>query len=104
MTELEAKQQTDPGDCAVVPLGIAHAVLCEPGFLRMVPGEAERDKVIFIKSSRGEYLGSRLSRIQPNEIYLQINKAGATSDVMIPFTEIMEIQVRQKDPAAAPSH
>jgi quercetin dioxygenase-like cupin family protein len=37
MTELEAKQQTDPGDCAVVPLGIAHAVLCEPGFLRMVP-------------------------------------------------------------------
>ena len=74
------------------------------GFLRMVPGEAERDKVIFIKSSRGEYLGSRLSRIQPNEIYLQINKAGATSDVMIPFTEIMEIQVRQKDPATAPSH
>jgi hypothetical protein len=37
MTELEARQQTDPGDCALVPLGIAHAVLCEPGFLRMVP-------------------------------------------------------------------
>ena len=37
MTELEARQQTDPGDCAIVPLGIAHAVLCEPGFLRMVP-------------------------------------------------------------------
>jgi hypothetical protein len=37
MTELEARQPTDPGDCAVVPLGIAHAVLCEPGFLRMVP-------------------------------------------------------------------
>jgi mannose-6-phosphate isomerase-like protein (cupin superfamily) len=37
MTELEARQQTDPGDCALVPLGISHAVLCEPGFLRMVP-------------------------------------------------------------------
>jgi len=74
------------------------------GFLRMVPGEEERDKVIYIRSARGEHIGSRLSRIQPNEIYLQVNKGGATSDVMIPFVDIMEIQVRQKEATAAPSH
>jgi hypothetical protein len=64
------------------------------GFLRLVPGEAERDKVIYIKSARGEHVGPRLSRIQPNELYLQIRDGGATADVMIPFNEIYEVQVR----------
>ena len=37
LTELEAEQETLPGACALVPLGIAHSVLCDPGFLRVVP-------------------------------------------------------------------
>ena len=67
------------------------------GFLKMVPGEAERDKVIFIKSARGEYTGQRLSKIEPNELFLQIRKGPATEDVMIPFSEIYEITVKHKD-------
>jgi hypothetical protein len=67
------------------------------GFLRMVPGEAEKDKVIYIKSARGEHIGNRFSRIMPNEVHLQIQKGGATSDAIIPFTEIYEIQVRPKE-------
>jgi hypothetical protein len=66
------------------------------GFLKMVPGEAERDKVIFIKSARGEYTGARLSKIEPNELYLQIKKGGVSEDVMIPFSEIFEVQVKQQ--------
>jgi hypothetical protein len=64
------------------------------GFLRMVPGEAEKDKVLYIKSARGEHVGARLSRIDPNELYLQIREGVATSDVMIPFHEIYEVQIR----------
>lgn len=64
------------------------------GFLKMVPGEAERDKEIFVKSARGEYVGQRLTRIEPNEVYLQIRKGAVTEDVMIPFNEIYEVQVR----------
>ena len=67
------------------------------GFLKMVPGEAERDKVIHIKSARGEFTGQRLSKIEPNEFYLQIRKGTATEDVMIPFTEVFEITVKHKD-------
>ena len=67
------------------------------GFLRMVPGEDEKDKVIYIKSARGEHVGSRFSRIMPNEVHLQVQKGEATSDVIIPFGEIYEIQVRPKD-------
>lgn len=36
LTELEAKTATPVGTCALVPLGIAHSVLCDPGFLRFV--------------------------------------------------------------------
>src|SRR4030095_4385547 len=57
------------------------------GFLRMIPGEAERNKVIYVKSARGEHVGSRISRIQPNEICLQVMKGGAAADVLIPFSE-----------------
>ena len=67
------------------------------GFLRVVPGEAEKDKVIYIKSARGEHTGSRLTRIQPNELFLQVQKGDATSDVIIPFAEIYEIQIRPKE-------
>ncbi len=67
------------------------------GFLKMVPGEAERDKVIYIKSARGEHTGHRLSKVEPNELYLQVKKGNATEDVMIPFSEIFEVQVKHKD-------
>ena len=67
------------------------------GFLRVVPGDAEKDKIICIKSARGEHTGSRLTRIQSNELFLQVQKGDATADVIIPFTEIVEVQVRPKD-------
>jgi hypothetical protein len=67
------------------------------GFLKMVPGEAEKDKIIHIKSARGEYTGQRLSKIEPNELFLQVRKGVATEDVMIPFSEIYEVTVKHKD-------
>ncbi len=72
------------------------------GFLKVVPGDAEKDKEIFVKAARGEYVSTHLTRIQPNEIILQVHKGDATSDVIVPFTEIYEIQVRPK--AVAPPH
>src|SRR5262245_47326117 len=67
------------------------------GFLRVVPSEAEKDMILLIKSARGEYVGQRISRVMPNEIYLQVSKGGASSYVILPFNEITEIQVRHKD-------
>lgn len=67
------------------------------GFLRMVPSDAEKDMVINIKSARGEYLGNRISKLQPEDLTLQYHRGTATSDVTIPFTEIQEVTVRHKD-------
>ncbi len=67
------------------------------GFLRIVPSEAEKDMVICVRSARGEHSGPRISRVMPNELALQVSKAGATADVIIPYSEIQEVQIRHKE-------
>jgi hypothetical protein len=67
------------------------------GFFRLVPSEAERDMVIHIKSGRGDFTGRRITRITPTELYLQVFHDNATADEMIPFVEVMEVQIRHKD-------
>ena len=67
------------------------------GFLKMVPGDAEKDMVIYIRSARGEHSGNRLTRILQNEIHLQVAKGEATADVIIPFGDIYEVQVKPKE-------
>lgn len=67
------------------------------GFLKVVPGDAEKDMVIFIRSARGEHSGNRLTRILQNELHFQVAKGDATADVIIPFAEIYEVQVKPKD-------
>jgi hypothetical protein len=66
-------------------------------FLRVTPSEAEKDMVLFIKSSRGEYTGNRITRITPDSLLLHVVKAGASQDVDIPFMEISEVHVKHKD-------
>ena len=67
------------------------------GFFRVIPTEAEKDLVLVVKASRGQFTGSRISRITPNELYLQVVNNNVSADEMIPFAEIAEVQVRHKD-------
>lgn len=67
------------------------------GFFRVVPTEAEKDLVLLIKASRGQFVGRRISRITPNELGLEIVKNNVTAEEAIPFLEIAEVQIRHKD-------
>lgn len=67
------------------------------GFLRMVPSDAEKDMLISVKSSRGEYVGNRISKLQPDDLTLQYHRGTASSEVTIPFMEIQEVMIRHKD-------
>jgi hypothetical protein len=67
------------------------------GFFRLVPGDAEKDMVVYVQSSRGEFVGKRITRVTPNELYLQVFKNDVTADEMIPFVEVIEVQIRHKD-------
>ena len=68
-----------------------------PNFFGVVRREANRDMVLVIKSSRGEYAGERISRIAANDLHLQVKRGHATEEVMIPFVEVQEVRLKHKD-------
>jgi len=67
------------------------------GFFRVVLSEADKDLLIHIKAARGDFVGKRITRVTPSELYLQVFKENVTADEMIPFVEIVEVQIRHKD-------
>jgi hypothetical protein len=67
------------------------------GFFRVIPSEAEKDLVLVITSSRGEFVGRRITKITAGDLCLQVFNKDASADEMIPFLEIMEVQIRHKD-------
>jgi hypothetical protein len=68
-----------------------------PGFFGVVRREADRDMVLSIKTSRGEYTGQRISRIAANDLHLEVQRGSASEEVLIPFTEIQQILHKHKD-------
>jgi hypothetical protein len=68
-----------------------------PGFFGVVRRDADKDMILIIKSARGEYHGERISRIASNDLHLEVRKGDASSEVMVPFQEIKEIQLKHKD-------
>jgi hypothetical protein len=68
-----------------------------PGFFGVVRREAEKDMVLVIKSSRGEYTTQRISRIAANDLHVQVQRGVATEEVMVPFQEIKELRLKHKD-------
>lgn len=67
------------------------------GFFGVVKREADRDMVLLVKSARGEYVADRITRIAANDFHLQVRKGNASEEVMVPFQEIKEIQLKHKD-------
>jgi hypothetical protein len=67
------------------------------GFFPVVRHGAEKDMVLVIKASRGQYVAERISRIAANDFHVQVHKGHASEEVMIPFVEIQEIQIKPKD-------
>lgn len=67
------------------------------GFFRVVLSAADKDMLILVTAERGNFVGKRISRITSSEIYLEVFKGDATAEEMIPFIEILEVQIRHKD-------
>ncbi|HEX5222659.1 MAG TPA: hypothetical protein VFZ59_24095 [Verrucomicrobiae bacterium] len=67
------------------------------GFFGMVRHGAEKDLVLVIKSGRGEFVATRISRIAANDMHVDVHRGGASQEVQIPFLEIQEIQIKHKD-------
>ena len=68
-----------------------------PGFFGVVRRDADRDMVLVFKSARGVYTGDRISRIAANDLHVQVHHGNVSEEVMIPFQDIKEIQLKHKD-------
>jgi hypothetical protein len=68
-----------------------------PSFFRVVQSEADKDLVLIIKSSGGDYQAKRISRISSTDLHLQLLRGG---EVSAAFGDIHEVQVRHKDAKA----
>ena len=67
-----------------------------PGFFGIIRRDTERDLVLSIKSARGLYVAQRISRIAANEMHIQVQKGHVSEEVIIPFVEIEEVQLKHK--------
>jgi hypothetical protein len=68
-----------------------------PGFFGVVRRDADRDLLLIVKAMRGEYVAERISRIAANDLHIEVKKGDASAEVMVPFQEIKEIQLKHKD-------
>ncbi len=83
MSEFCAELEMLPGVCALVPLGIAHSVICDPGFLRIVPysripWEVRVDPTKHAYDSRFETI---TSIVKPHAWHVQAANEAATGVV-----------------------
>jgi hypothetical protein len=68
-----------------------------PGFFGVIRRDADKDMVLVIKAMRGQFVGQRIARIAANDLHLQVQRGGASEEVLIPFSEVQEIQLKHKD-------
>ena len=67
-----------------------------PGFFAVIRPNADKDTLLIIKSARGTHTVQRISRITPNELYIQAQKGNASEEIVIPFNDIQEVHLKPK--------
>jgi hypothetical protein len=67
------------------------------GFFGVVRHGADKDMVMVVKAARGQYVCNRISRIAANDFHVEVHHGHASEEIMIPFQEIKEIQLKHKD-------
>ncbi len=67
------------------------------GFFGMVRKDAEKDLLLIVKSARGEFVVTRISDIGATDMKVDVHSGDASHQTMIPFVEILEMQIKHKD-------
>jgi hypothetical protein len=67
------------------------------GFFSMIRRPAEKDLVLVVKTARAQLIVQRITRIAANEAYFEVVQGGGRQEIMVPFADIQEIQLKHKD-------
>jgi hypothetical protein len=66
-------------------------------FFTSIRREADRDLLFIVKTAREEIIVQRITRISTNELRFEIMQGTVRKEMMVPFADIQEIQLRHKD-------
>jgi len=66
-------------------------------FFGAVRRGADKDMVLLVKSTRGEFVASRITRVAANDMHIEVQKGGAPQEIQMPFAEIQELHLKHKD-------
>jgi hypothetical protein len=56
----------------------------------------EKDLTLLVKATSGQFAVERIARLGANEIYFEVAQGDARQEIMVPFADIQEIQLKPK--------
>ena len=66
------------------------------GFFAMIRRESEKNLMLTVKTGRALFVVERITRIATNEMHVEVAQGAAKQEVMVPFAEIVEVQLKPK--------
>jgi hypothetical protein len=67
------------------------------GYFALIRREAEKNMELTVKTGRAHHVVERITRISTNEMHIEIGQGAVKQEIMVPFAEIVEIQLKPKD-------
>ena len=66
------------------------------GFFSMIRRESEKNLMLTVKTGRALFVVERITRIATNEMHVEVAQGAAKQEIMVPFAEIVEVQIKPK--------
>ncbi len=66
------------------------------GYFALIRREAEKNMELTVKTGRAQYVVERITRIATNEMHVQVGLSAVKQEIMVPFAEIIEVQLKPK--------
>jgi hypothetical protein len=67
------------------------------GFFGATRSPADQNNVLIVKSTAGQFVVERITRISAGDVHLEVALGEVRQEIMVPFTDIQEIQLNPKD-------
>ena len=67
-----------------------------PGFFGAERSAADQNNTLIVKSTAGQFIVERITRIGANDVHLAVALGEVRQEVMVPFADIQEIQLKPK--------
>ena len=66
------------------------------GFFAVIRREAEKNMELTVKTGRALLVVERITRIATNEMHVEVAQGPVKQEIMVPFAEIVEVQLKPK--------